>query len=493
MRILKISFGIVFVFVMFYMPVLSVLDNIDTNYTLEGSSETVKPGLVVSSPILINDDNDWGALISSGKCTGQGTEGDPYIISNLKINGKGSDCILIVLVRDVSYKIINCTLYNGTYGIRIEYAIMGDLIGNNISYNNVGIYTTPYHDNTLSFSQYTIISGNVISHNAKNGIDAGDLYDVQISDNIITHNGWHGVYSAWHNERVNITENEISCNGKVGLLLVSYEQSEIHNNIIYRNGRGIMLWSSYTNSIRNNSISYNAGHAVYFLQSNFNVIENNTIIDNGNQEFYFEDSSSNIIRDNFIIETDKNFYYFLGTCVENILENNTVFYDIYERNNVFEDAIELEQGDYENLVAINEDWYRIFLQQGEKCTISLYFSPVYEPLELELYNSSNILFHFSDSGPNSRYLSFNATSADYYYIRVYNGINLNYSLQLVILQYTPPPDPPPPDPKPSDPQPFPDNTGLQLSIFIISILLIGGIIPGIFLLKKRFKISIKKK
>jgi len=82
MGILKISFWTVFVFIMFYIPVLSVLDNIDTNYTLEGSSETVKPGLVVSSPILINDDNDWDALINSGKCTGQGTEGDPYIISS---------------------------------------------------------------------------------------------------------------------------------------------------------------------------------------------------------------------------------------------------------------------------------------------------------------------------------------------------------------------------------------------------------------------------
>jgi len=114
---------------------------------------------------------DWAVLISEGKCRGQGTQANPYIIDSLKINGRGAECINILGVRNVYYKIMNCELYNGSYDIRISYADMGDIIDNKIVYNNIGISTMPY---SPLYCRNKAISGNSVSYNTEYGIDAGE-------------------------------------------------------------------------------------------------------------------------------------------------------------------------------------------------------------------------------------------------------------------------------------------------------------------------------
>lgn len=250
MKTFKTFFLVSFIFIIACISLLSIVGTTSANKSSEVEAEA--SDTVPSPPILIDDDNDWIDLINSGRCFGQGTSNSPYIISNLKIDGGGSECILIATVRDVFYKIVDCTLYNGSYGIRTSYADMGDLIGNNISYNTVGIFTMPY---SSFYCRNKVITGNIISHNTEEGVHAGNFYDVEITGNEITHNGGYGWYSAWHNERVRFTDNILSFNEKSGLLLAAYEQSEIQRNEIHRNGRGITLWTSSHNSITNNNIS----------------------------------------------------------------------------------------------------------------------------------------------------------------------------------------------------------------------------------------------
>jgi len=487
----KISFLVSVILIIACLPLLSNVGNTGTSNS--SGVEIVASSVIVSTPIVINDDNDWIDLINSGRCTGQGTLNNPYVISNLKIDGVGSECILIALVQDVYYKIVNCNLYNGSYGVRTSYAEMGDIIGNNISYNTVGISTMPY---SPFYCRNKVITGNIISHNTEEGVDAGYFYDVEISGNEITHNGGYGIYSLWSNERVRITNNNISFNGESGLLLVAYEQSEIQGNTIRQNGRGITLWSSSHNSITNNNISFNKGssnsntknRAVHFLGgANNNTIENNFIIDNGLQEFYFDDSSNNTICDNTIVESSQLYYYLVGTSSGNVFTNNTIFYDKYEWNEVFEQAVELEQGYYGNLVAIDEDWYRIFLHQGDICEIFLDCSSAYEPLDLEIYNSSCHLLNYSDTGLFSRHASCNATSNDYYFFRIFNGINFIYSLQINILQKPDPPNPSDPSDPPEPIPPTPENliSGYNLAAFLV-VFFIGLVSAIYFLKKKRF-------
>jgi len=322
------------------------------------------------------------------------------------------------------------------------------------------------------------------------------LYDFEISNNIITNNGGYGIYSAFHNERVNITNNVIEYNGENGIVMVSFEQSNVYGNTITKNEGGIWLWTSYNNSIWNNNISFNGGpyssnylnHAIFFHgNSNFNVVENNTIIDNKYQEFYFRESSNNTIRNNMIIESSKKYYLYNGECIGNLFENNTIFYDTYELNDKFEYADRLEQGFYTDLVAVNEDWYEIFLQQGELCEVYLNYSPNYDPLDLELYNSSNSLINYSDTGTYSRYLSYNATDSDYYYFRIYNGTNLNYTLQIVIIQKPEPsiiptnlPPPAPPEPEPISP----DNSINGFNLFLFLVLFLIGMVSTILFFRK---------
>jgi len=261
------------------------------------------------------------------------------------------------------------------------------------------------------------------------------LYDVLIWDNIISSNGHCGIYSLWHNERVSIIGNTILYNEDYGLYLISYEQSVIEDNNISYNTGGIFLYTSYDNVIVDNEINHNEDYAVYFYgYSNSNIIENNMIIDNGLQEFYFRNSGYNIIRYNTIVDSSPYFCYFSGTCTENIIENNTFFHDIYEINDIFDQAKDIIAGIYEDLVAIDEDWYKIYLLRGELCSVSLDFSASYDPLDLSFYNSSATLLRFSNSGGYNRYISYNATSSDYYYIQIFNGFNLNYSLHIEIYQ-----------------------------------------------------------
>jgi len=53
------------------------------NYTFPQNS------LITSDPIQIDEDQDWIDLKNDGKCTGEGTIANPYILSNLNINAKG--------------------------------------------------------------------------------------------------------------------------------------------------------------------------------------------------------------------------------------------------------------------------------------------------------------------------------------------------------------------------------------------------------------------
>ena len=424
--------------------------NKDENLISSFRFEKIKENsLIISGPISINDAQDWIDLKNQGKCFGQGTQIDPYIIRNLKINGNGLICIGISLVRDVYYKIMNCELYNGSYGIKITYADMGDIIGNNISYNTYGIDTfisPPFPTNKL-------ISDNLISYNEDGGITCIPLYDCEISNNIITYNGHHGIYLADHNERVDILNNNISNNYGIGLFLISFDYGTIQENIINYNERGIDLRSSDSNTFIENSINYNKksgvssmdNNAIAIYGSNLNSIINNEITDNGKYEFYFSGSNDTLISNNLIIESYSSYFYETGECSGNQFIDNVILYDdIFEYNDFFYDAYQLSNLDFEfkSLKAIDDDWFKIFLEYNNTYEISINCSEIDEVLDLYLYDSNQNIIKFENSELYFKVVIINATTTDFYYIQVYNGINNNYSLGIHPYQEPLQPNPP---------------------------------------------------
>jgi len=411
-----------------------------------GSINLKQNSLIISDPIHIYDTQDWIDLKNAGKCTGEGTQINPYIISNLKIDAKGSWSCISLDHQIVYFKILNCELFNSSgSGILMYASDNAEILYNNISANengiNIDIPPSPpgYHSNIL-------IQGNNIFNNTKNGIYGLEIYDSEISDNDIFHNGKYGIYFAGHNERVNIINNNISYNSYYSMYLISCNDFEIRGNTINYNGGGIWLDSSDNNIINENNINYNEGsffgpynHATYFYYSDGNTVENNNISDNGYYEFDIEDSNNNIIRYNNIIETLQNFYGISGASSGNIIENNNVQYDDdYEYNDFFRDAIEIDLGIYDNLIALDDDWYRVFIDQPSQLIVSTNYLLSDDPLDLYLYNSIGLLLNYSNSGLPNRTISYLVNDHEYYYIRVFNGINLNYQLRIYTMINLPP-------------------------------------------------------
>jgi len=54
-----------------------------------------------SGIIYINGNSEWVDFKNAGKCTGQGTYSDPYIIEDLEIDSEGSGRIITIIDSDV--------------------------------------------------------------------------------------------------------------------------------------------------------------------------------------------------------------------------------------------------------------------------------------------------------------------------------------------------------------------------------------------------------
>ncbi|MFX0037564.1 MAG: NosD domain-containing protein [Candidatus Hermodarchaeota archaeon] len=139
--------------------VLSPNFNIDLNFNegnkdkLNLDNENLKSS-EISGKIFISENSGWLNFKNAGRCTGNGSSSDPYVIEDLVINASGSGSCIIIEYSDVYFRIENCTLFNSgsleiNAGIKLRYVINGKII-NNTSYNNRrGIYITYSDNNTF--------------------------------------------------------------------------------------------------------------------------------------------------------------------------------------------------------------------------------------------------------------------------------------------------------------------------------------------------------
>jgi len=147
--------------------------------------------------IFIEGNQEWTYLKNLGRCTGQGTYSDPYVLKDLVIDGQNKpvSCIRIK-DSDVFFRIENCTFYNSTQaGIEFRNVSNSLITYNNCTNNNYGIYIN---------SNFNVnITANLIKNNNIYGITLNDTSNDLIFNNTFTNNYINaqdnGTNNQWNN------------------------------------------------------------------------------------------------------------------------------------------------------------------------------------------------------------------------------------------------------------------------------------------------------
>ena len=254
-------------------------------------SGTIVKAYTNESPIRIDSNSDFIAYASSGN----GTAGNPWIISGLDINGSGAGfCIYVGNTTDY-FVIQNCllhhasTIYPDDYyrpnsGIVFNNVENGRIYNNTIQYNEwFGIYTFGACDNSIEcnqvnnndygiyvceYSNQNIIEYNNASNNVYSGIAVDQSEFNHVYRNTADHNeaGYH-VFYAWDNT--------------------------IEDNLAFYNDYGILIQCSEYNTVLDNSFCLSSEYGAYVCAySTENEIYHNNFGNNTAQAY--DASSTNI-------------------------------------------------------------------------------------------------------------------------------------------------------------------------------------------------------
>jgi parallel beta-helix repeat protein len=265
----------------------SLIDNEYCIYELDCTDNIFKNNTCTDPtaqlPIHINGDaiglgaQNWTWAVSQEWCSGSGTELDPYVIENLKINGFGFPGIIGIEIENsnVSFIIRDCLIINNDYGVYFDYVNNSRLIGNNCSNNNYGIYISASSKNTLA--------GNIILDNENEGIY---MYDYcannTISGNMVNYNGY-GIYVEFDCVNNSISGNTINDSGSEGIYFYDdCNNNTVQDNIIRDNENGIYLDSTCDSNILTGNILEHNDVGIRMYECNYatvteNVLNNNTM------------------------------------------------------------------------------------------------------------------------------------------------------------------------------------------------------------------------
>jgi parallel beta-helix repeat protein len=290
------------------------------------------------SSIFIDDTDptkNWAVIEARFDwCSGSGTEGDPYIIEFVSINGQFSGNCVYIGYSSVFFIIRNCIIYNsGLYfdGLYLNYVNNAQILNNNCSFNG---------DNGIFFQgggNNNTILNNTVFNNRRAGIDLGSFSEnCLISGNIISDNGQDGIVLRQDCDNNNISNNVIYNSGYSGILLQGGSDNNIvRENRVIKSLRGIMIYdNSNYNDILDNKISKSNENGMHIEESQYNYVKNNIIVDSLGDGIYFKswvtfDNANNIISKNFIGE---NLGY--GVSIDIYSFDNLIYFNKFVNNNI---------------------------------------------------------------------------------------------------------------------------------------------------------------
>jgi parallel beta-helix repeat protein len=295
-------------------------------YCLE-SSHIIKNKIpkisAITEPIYINGNNpdfSWTVAEAMGICTGSGTYSDPYIIKDLIIDGKGTQSCIWIENSYARFRIENCTVFNSggsasNAGIKLSNAHWCQLIGNNCSYNTIGMRI---------YSSDVQIQGNTASYCSRGIYIYAYRYGVGLaSENTVANNTVAGIYLEYC-EGYEISDNT-AINNFNGLYLTRSDNNQIFGNLVRNNtNHGISLYISNSNEIYENDACFNP-YGIFAQGGYYNTFERNTVGNATEAGISLAYSNSNYILENtasnntYGIELDNSDHNLIS---RNIVKNN---------------------------------------------------------------------------------------------------------------------------------------------------------------------------
>jgi parallel beta-helix repeat protein len=209
---------------------------------------------------------------------GRGTERNPWIIENLKMEDEFLG-IFIMDTRD-HFVIRNCEIrssdsFRAGPGIILNNVTNGKVVGNVIHGNSLGIQ--------VGSSLNITIEDNLITDSKEYGIILGVTRNVIIKGNEIRDSGWGGIKLSY-----SVQSTVLSCkledNWGYGIFMAAVGESKIMGNTMNRNPYGLFLRDSDENGIFGNEIAHNE-HGIHLERSWNNTIYNNNFINNTQHAF----------------------------------------------------------------------------------------------------------------------------------------------------------------------------------------------------------------
>ena len=326
------------------------------------------------NPFIIRDggigpkDYTWAEAVMEPWCSGGGTENNPYIISNIIINGQTQElCCINIASSTVFFQIKDCIFYNSRHvgygGIKLTHVLNGEILNNKCFSNTVGIRiedsdninitNNNISDNEYGLMMFSTSQVNIISNNASNNYDgsgisvnSGNSYtissnivnnnhygvSVSSSNNILMENNYAkgnyygvGIYSTFNSV---VLHNTI-LNSYTGIDFMNSDNNFISVCDIQNNsyGGGLHMYESFNNNFTFNKFSYN-NPAIQLSSCDSNTFEQNTLISNENAAIALLQSSYNL----FIRNTLRD--HSTGISLTYQSNNNT-----FLKNNLFNNRV----------------------------------------------------------------------------------------------------------------------------------------------------------
>jgi len=248
------SVAILAIIVPIFSLSLSTLGVNETSSKFKSSASTELNDIVIIND-LPGSMTSWNWAKGQGYCTGSGTMGDPYIISDFFFNTSTYSYNCLTIINSRKYFIIEDCLFKG-----------------NSEYAGVGLHNTTkglIRSNEL----YPLTGGLVWIHNSslneisRNNASAGYYYGIFIDGNCSSNI---------------ISANLVSFNMETGIQVSGNSTlNNIIDNTMYNNTKGVGIYdSSDNNTIHGNIIRDNTNFGVG-ISSDYNTIYRNCFINNG--------------------------------------------------------------------------------------------------------------------------------------------------------------------------------------------------------------------
>ena len=288
---------------------------------------------------------EGGVMASMGDYVNVG----PVTINDNELRNFGSNAIQVnfsqgaVISNNLIYGGAAGQSYTSADGISMYVAVVAEVSGNQVSQYRTGFGSSAtfglvlsenefarnetgmaLYDADFRFGVNVVVEDNIIANNLEAGIVAGNVWDAEISRNIVQHNGSHpefqGGIKLFESERNSINSNNVSYNSGYGIVIETAHENVITDNTTRKNGGGgiILLNDAQENVVENNKSNLNRVGILSASLGGAAPPSNNIIGQNklhNNAEFDALDTDS--VCNNFWVNNTYNTELaFSGSCID---------------------------------------------------------------------------------------------------------------------------------------------------------------------------------